>query len=241
MAGVAVVPVNEEDFARGSAAQRDAAIPRIVREHQIRRMRADVGRTLARHAVLVDPVAVDVVEQNRVAIFGRERGSAVDQRAAMRVSAAGRVGAGVGDRAVTTPPSVVADVSRIVRMIGDAADLDPRIGIEMSSALPLIATARHHVPKVGDHAGGDESLAAVVKVHSPRVAGAPREDLEVESLRMQPPHTSVERHARFVGSARLADFAVREDAVGSVEPAVRTPDEGVERFVRVFVAPAVEE
>ena len=34
---------------------------------------------------------------------------------------------------------------------------------------------------------------------------------------------------------------MREDAVTAVEPAVGAPDEAVERFVGVFVAPAVEE
>ena len=34
---------------------------------------------------------------------------------------------------------------------------------------------------------------------------------------------------------------MREDAVAAVEPAVGAPDEAVERFVRVFVAPAVEQ
>ena len=41
--------------------------------------------------------------------------------------------------------------------------------------------------------------------------------------------------------ARLADARVGEDAVAAVEPAVGAPDEGVESFVGVLPAPAVEE
>ena len=41
--------------------------------------------------------------------------------------------------------------------------------------------------------------------------------------------------------AGLADVRMREDAVAAVEPAVGSPDERVERLVRVLVAPAVEQ
>ena len=43
------------------------------------------------------------------------------------------------------------------------------------------------------------------------------------------------------GVPGLPTLRVREDAVAAVEPAVGAPDEGVERFVRVLVAPAVEQ
>ena len=55
------------------------------------------------------------------------------------------------------------------------------------------------------------------------------------------PDAGVERHALVVGRAGLADLRVREDAVAAVEPAVRSPGEGVQRLVRVLVAPAVEQ
>ena len=42
-------------------------------------------------------------------------------------------------------------------------------------------------------------------------------------------------------AAGLADARVREDAVAAVEPAVRSPDEAVERLVRIVLAPAVEQ
>jgi hypothetical protein len=67
------------------------------------------------------------------------------------------------------------------------------------------------------------------------------EHLELVPHRVIPPDAGVDRHALLVGRARLADAAVREDAVAAVEPAVGPPDEAVERLVRVLIAPAVEQ
>ena len=49
------------------------------------------------------------------------------------------------------------------------------------------------------------------------------------------------RLALVVGRAGLADVRVREHAVAAVEPAVGSPDERVQRLVRVLAAPAVEQ
>ena len=67
------------------------------------------------------------------------------------------------------------------------------------------------------------------------------EHLEDVPRRMIAPDAGVDRDAVLVRRARLADARVREDAVAAVEPAVRPPDERVERLVRVLVAPAVEQ
>ena len=65
----------------------------------------------------------------------------------------------------------------------------------------------------------------VVEVEPPRVARAVGEDLEDVLRRMVAPDAGVDRRAVLVRRARLADAAVREDAVAAVEPAVRPPDE----------------
>ena len=92
-----------------------------------------------------------------------------------------------------------------------------------------------------DDAGFDEGLAVLVEVEAPGVAGAVGEDLEDVPGRMIAPDAGVDRHALVVRRARLADARMREDAVAAVEPAVRAPGEGVQRLVRVLVAPAVEQ
>ena len=56
------------------------------------------------------------------------------------------------------------------------------------------------------------------------------------------PDAGVERDALSLsGVPGLPTRECGEDAVAAVEPAVRPPGEGVERFVRVLVAPAVEQ
>jgi hypothetical protein len=58
---------------------------------------------------------------------------------------------------------------------------------------------------------------------------------------MVTPHAGIDGLALVIRRARLADAAVREDAMAAIQPAVRAPDEAVERFVGVLRAPAVEE
>src|SRR5206468_2259646 len=59
--------------------------------------------------------------------------------------------------------------------------------------------------------------------------------------RMIAPDAGVDGSALLFRRARLADERVREDAVAAVQPAIGAPDEGVERLVRVLVAPAIED
>ena len=84
-------------------------------------------------------------------------------------------------------------------------------------------------------------LAAVVEVDAPGVARAVGEDLELVPRGMIAPDAGVDRRALVGRRARLADVRVREHAVAAVQPAVGSPDERVERLVRVLVAPAVEQ
>ena len=132
-------------------------------------------------------------------------------------------------------------VAHVVPVVGDRLDVVVRVRVEVRAGLPLVAAALNDVVQVRDDAGRAERLAVVVEVDAPRVARALGEDFELVPRRMIAPDAGVERHALVVGRARLADARVREHAVAAVEPAVRAPDEGVERLVRVLVGPAVEQ
>ena len=150
----------------------------------------------------------------------------------MGVAAAGGVGA------------VVAGVRRVadpVAVVGDGLDVVVGVGIEVLAGLPLVAAALNHVIQVRDDAGGDERLAVVVEIDAPGIARAVGEDLEDVPRRVIAPDAGVDRRALVVGRARLADLRMREHAVAAVEPAVGAPGEGVERLVRVLIAPAVEQ
>ena len=50
----------------------------------------------------------------------------------------------------------------------------------------------------------------------------------------------IDAHPLIVGRARFSDLRVGEDAVGAIEPSIRTPNEIVERFVSILPAPAIE-
>src|SRR5690606_16422151 len=51
----------------------------------------------------------------------------------------------------------------------------------------------------------------------------------------------IDGRAFFFGGARFSNARVSEDAMASIEPSIRAPGEAVERFVCVFVMPAVEQ
>ena len=137
--------------------------------------------------------------------------------------------------------AVVPLVAGVVAVVGDGLDVVVGVGVEVLAGLPLVAGAGNDVKDVRDDAGGGEEVAILVVVEAPGVAGAVGKDFELVPDGVIAPDAGVERDALVGRRARLADFAVREDAVAAVEPAVGSPDEAVERFVRVFVAPAVEQ
>jgi hypothetical protein len=128
-----------------------------------------------------------------------------------------------------------------VRVVGDGLDVLVGVRVEVLPGLPLIPPARHDVVEMRDDAGGDEELAMLVVIEPPGIAGAMREDLKLMPHGMVTPHAGIDGLALVIRRARLADAAVREDAMAAIQPAVRAPDEAVERFVRVLGAPAVEE
>src|SRR5262249_36335128 len=59
--------------------------------------------------------------------------------------------------------------------------------------------------------------------------------------RVVAPHTGVDRCPLVIGRPRLAHARVREDTVATVEPTIRAPHEGIQRFMRILVVPTVQE
>ena len=129
----------------------------------------------------------------------------------------------------------------VVRVVGDGLDVVVGERIEMLASLTLVTGAGEDVVKVRDDAGRVEELAVCVVVEPPRIARTLGEDLEDVAGRVIAPDAGVDLLALGFGRTRLADDGVREHAVVTVEPAVRTPDEAIERLVRVMEAPAVEQ
>src|SRR5947209_8202535 len=116
--------------------------------------------------------------------------------------------------------AVVPLVAGVVAVVGDRLDVVVGVGVEMLAGLPLVASAGNDVKDVRDDAGGGEEISILVVVEAPRVARAVGEDFELVANRMIAPDAGVERHPLVGRRARLADLAVREDAVAAVEPAV---------------------
>ena len=171
--------------------------------------------------------------EDGTAVFFGPGYALIDHAAGVGVAAAERVGL----EAVADVPLVAG----VVPVVGDGFDVVIGVRVEVQAALPLVAGTRNDVQEVGDDAGGGEEVAVLVVVEAPGVGGAVGIDFELVADGVITPDAGVERDSLVGGGARLADFAVREDAVTAVEPAVGAPDEAVERFVGVFVAESVEE
>src|SRR5579871_1423388 len=104
----------------------------------------------------------------------------------------------------------------------------------MRAGLALITAALNHVEAVGNDAGFDKELAILVVIQAPGVTGTFRKDFKSMLDRMESPDAGVDLGAFIIGSAWLANIAVGENAMTTVEPAVRAPAEGVERLVRIL-------
>ncbi len=224
MARVFVVPVDQVHGSVRGVLHVDAAEPAVVGFQKILAVTTDVAAALRFQNVAVNAVAMDVVEEQLAAVLLRPVVAEVNHGSAVSVSAAGVVGSfwHVG---FVTPPRVVLDVARVVQVVGDGLDVVVGVRVEVVPRLSLIAGSGDDVVQVRNDARRDEGVALLVEVHAPRVAGSVSEHFELVPLRMVSPDARVQRRSLVVGSAGLADFGMREDAVTSVEPTVRAPDE----------------
>src|SRR5579884_257290 len=126
-------------------------------------------------------------------------------------------------------------------MIGDGWDIGVGVGVKVQACLSEIAATLDDMEGVGYDTRLHECLAVRIEVQSPRIAGAVREYFEDVLGGMIAPDSCIERNAVLIGRAGLADARMGEDAVTAVQPAVRSPAEGVQRFVGVLPVPAVQQ
>ena len=243
MADLLVGPVADVEGAVGADFLGDGDEVHVVGAHEIGGVFADVGAAFGVGVVGDEAMAVEVAEEELVAVGGGEEVALVDGEAAVGVAAAEGVGVVVGEAGAGgfVEVDVGAQAAGVVGVVGDGLDVFVGVRVEVLAGLALVAAAGDDVVEVGDDAGGDEPFAMLVVVEAPGVAGAVGEDFEFVADGVVAPDAGVEGLAFGVGGAGFADAAVGEDAVATVEPAVGAPDEGVEGFVGVLGAPAVEE
>ena len=243
MADLLVTPVTDIQRAVGSDLLRDRDEVHVIRAHEIGGMFANVAAAFHVGVVRDEAMAVQVAEEELIPIRRREEAALVDGEAAVRVTAAEGVSVAVHHTCAGgfVEGDIGARIASVVRVVGDGLDVVIGVGIEVLTGLPLIPPAGDDVIQMRDDAGGDEELAMLIVIEPPRVAGALGEDFKRVPHRVIAPHAGIDGNALGIRRARLTDAAVREDAVAAVKPAVRAPDERVQRLVRVLGAPAVEE
>ena len=201
-------------------------------------MFSDVAAPFTNQPIHVDPVSMDVVEEDLVAIPIGPIVSEVDHRTAVGVSTS-CIGGVVLNARFVAPPSMVADTSSVVQVIGDGFDVRVGIAVEMLAGLTLVVCSLDDMVQVRDHAGCDEGLAVVIEIDPPWIGGSPGEDFEAVLGRMVSPDGGVHRCSLVLGGPGLADFAVRKNTVASVEPTIGSPVQRVERFVGVLVSESI--
>ena len=209
----------------------------VVAAQEVIAVVAGETTALGQDLIRDETMAVEIAEDEHPTVGFGEIVPVVDCQARVGVTAADGVGAFRDLERIRAMDAA----ARIVRVVGDCLDVVVGEGIEVLPRLTLVARAGKDVIEVRDHAGRVEELSAGVVIQAPRIARAFGEDLEDVASRVKAPDAGVDLHALVIGRTRLTDDRVREDAVVTVEPAIRTPDEAVERLVRVVETPAVEQ
>ncbi len=115
------------------------------------------------------------------------------------------------------------------------------IWIEVIASLSFVASTLNDVIQVRYHAGGQERLAMVIEVDAPRIAGAMGKHFEHMLCWVIAPDTGVNRYALIVRCARLTDSRVREHAMATLQPSIRSPYKRVKRLMRVLESPAIQQ
>src|SRR5262249_13679674 len=156
---------------------------------------ADETRALSLENVVVHALAVDVVHEDRVAIFVRPNATQVDHRAAM----------GVATTCITRP--AIAGVRRradVVAMLRDRLNVGVGIGLEMLTRLALVASALDYVVQVRNHARCAKRLAMIVEVDAPGIARPLGEYFKLFPRRVIAPDACIYRSALALRRTRLA-------------------------------------
>ena len=234
VAGILVAPVHDPEEAVGAGLGADGAEPAVVGAEKVAARLAFEGGADGREHFLVDGVVVDVADEG--------------------------VAVGVGGIA-----AALVDLNTCIRgaevlVLHDAGQKLIRVWILRRTALAHIDAAGCHVEEVIDDASADEEVPRRVVVAAPGIAGAVGEDFEFpgwgrirailgpfalagqECPGYGPCATDprVKFKAFTLRLAGAADFAVGEDAVGHVKPAVGAPGEAVDELMRVLATKAGE-
>ena len=221
-----VRPVGEIDTAVRPVFQFDSAEPRLVGEQKIRLMPPRVARAVSFEPIVIDAPSMHVAGEHGVAVAIRPIVAQIDHPAAMRMPApqfamlAHRVARG-GPILARVPVVVIRT------LVDQVVQMRP----EIVSVHPPVMSARHDMPQVPDHVVGKEELAEVVVVQAPRVGRAVRDDFEFVPNRMETPDRTVQPLAIVFRGTRRSDQRRGLDAVPSVQPTVRSPDQAVDDVV----------
>jgi len=233
VAFIFIVPVDDVDLTIGSVAQVEHLGPFVVGEEEVGCGVADVTGAARGEEIHIEARAVDVVHDELVAVFGGPVIGEIDHGPGVGVAPPCSAGGGsIG---------IVPLVADPVTMFGDGGDIGVGVGVEVLAPLTMVARSLNDVEEVGDDAACEEGLSVVVEIDAPGIAGAVSKDFELMSLGVIAPDACVEGDALIVGGTGFPDAGVSEDAVATVEPAIGSPDEGVQCFVGVFESPAIEE
>lgn len=253
---VFVVPVDDEHGAVLVVELVEGLAPGIVEIEEIGGVATDEAGAAAFGKVHVEPLAVDIADEHFVVVLGWPGASEVDHQTGVGVAATDGVATGVGRVGAfgARPVDVVA--------VGFDVVVDEWVDVggcafgqvwtaaggflggdgEVLAALTFVAGALDDVPEVGDDAGFLEELTEIVVIQTPGVAGALGEDFVLVTGWVIAPYGAVGSLALGLGRAGFSDEGGAEDAVATVEPAIRSPPERVERFVGVGLKiPAIEE
>src|SRR5207244_6117906 len=86
LVGVALTrvgPVGNKNAAVGAGAERDTHEPRILGNHQVPAVAGDITRAFGTKNVVINPPAMDVAHESRVAVARRKVIPEIDERAAV--------------------------------------------------------------------------------------------------------------------------------------------------------------
>ena len=245
VAVLVVAPVDDVGRTVGTVLQVNAEESGVGREHHVEAgVEGLVAGTGADVVLLVDLLAVQVEREEILAVDLGPVVAEVDHRADVRVAAVDRRRAGLAGAALA---AVVArgrrhEILQVRREVGAVVRHEGRvIGVGLVPEVRIADDLRRATAAVETAAVRDEEMAGLVEVDAPLVAAAGGEDLELVAHGMIAPDAGAQRDALGVRRAGFADVGAGEHALVAVEPAVRTPEEAVQRLVRVLVTPAVEQ
>src|SRR5262245_50991974 len=199
MALVLVVPVNDVHRSIGTIPEIQHLAPRVVGFQEVGTVGGRIPGTRALQPIHVGAGAVNVVHEDRVAVFLRPVvPSEIDHRAGVRVTAASRIGS-----AVARVRTLVADP---VHVVSNGLDVVVDVRVDVLARLAFVSPALHDLVQVLDHARRHKRMPVVVEVQPPRIAGALGKYLERVRDRMEAPHSRVELDSFGLGSACFPTF-----------------------------------